>query len=64
MNVDLVRKLELTQHDGDDDGHVFNVDAAFDVSAMTFGQRMTRNLLDGKPVTKIDLKFKGNYLSI
>ena len=52
MNVDLVRKLELTQHDGDDDGHVFNVDAAFDVSAMTFGQRMTRNLLDGKPVTK------------
>lgn len=48
MDIDFVRELELAEHGRDDESDVVNVGAALDVSAMTSGQRMTRQFFDGE----------------
>jgi len=52
VNVDFVRELELAEHRRHDDGDVVGVDAPFDVAAVSFGKRMTRQLFDGQPNKK------------
>jgi hypothetical protein len=52
VNVDFVRELELAEHRRHDDGDVVGVDAPFDVAAVTFGKRMTRQLFDCQPNKK------------